>query len=61
MGLYIKMTENLQYKNEELAGITKQILEFTESNSNTHSAWLTFIYPRLYVIIKRGGFYFRFY
>lgn len=27
----------------------KRILEFTESNSNSHSAWLTFMYPRLYV------------
>ena len=50
---------------EELAGISKekakQILEFTESNSNTHSAWLTFIYPRLYVakqLLKEEGFIF---
>jgi len=37
----------------KLAGISleeaKRILEFTESNSNSHSAWLTFIYPRLYI------------
>jgi adenine-specific DNA-methyltransferase len=37
----------------ELAGIdedeAKRILEFTSSHSNSHSAWLTFMYPRLYV------------
>lgn len=37
----------------ELAGLdedeAKRILEFTQSNSNSHSAWLTFIYPRLYI------------
>lgn len=27
----------------------KQILEFTASKSNSHSAWLTFMYPRLYI------------
>ena len=36
-----------------LAGIeldeAKRILEFTQSKSNSHSAWLTFMYPRLYV------------
>ena len=36
-----------------LAGISleesKRILDFTESNSNSHSAWLTFMYPRLYI------------
>ncbi len=38
---------------KELAGIdeekAKRILDFTQSNSNSHSAWLTFMYPRLYV------------
>ena len=37
-----------------LAGIdideAKRILEFTQSNANSHSAWLTFMYPRLYVV-----------
>ena len=37
----------------KLAGIdedeAKRILEFTSSKSNSHSAWLTFMYPRLYV------------
>ena len=36
-----------------LAGIdedeAKRILEFTSSDSNSHSAWLTFMYPRLYL------------
>ncbi|UZH56322.1 site-specific DNA-methyltransferase [Salinimicrobium tongyeongense] len=38
---------------KELAGIdeekAKRILDFTQSNSNSHSAWLTFMYPRLYI------------
>lgn len=37
----------------ELAGIdvekARRILDFTRSNSNSHSAWLTFMYPRLYI------------
>ncbi len=37
----------------KLAGISfeesKRILDFTSSKSNSHSAWLTFIYPRLYI------------
>jgi adenine-specific DNA-methyltransferase len=36
-----------------LAGIeadeAKRILEFTSRDSNSHSAWLTFMYPRLYL------------
>lgn len=36
-----------------LAGIdedeARRILEFTSSSSNSHSAWLTFMYPRLYL------------
>ncbi len=36
-----------------LAGISeeeaKRVLEFTQSKSNSHSAWLTFMYPRLYI------------
>ena len=40
----------------ELAGISeeraKRILDFTQSNSNSHSAWLTFMYPRLYIAKK---------
>lgn len=27
----------------------KRILDFTQSKANSHSAWLTFMYPRLYV------------
>ena len=38
---------------QRLAGIdedeAQRILDFTNSNSNSHSAWLTFIYPRLYI------------
>ena len=45
-----------------LAGISddeaKRVLEFTKSSSNSHSAWLTFIYPRLYIareLLKEDG------
>jgi adenine-specific DNA-methyltransferase len=50
---------------QELAGINeeraKRILDFTESNSNSHSAWLTFMYPRLYIakqLLKEDGIIF---
>ncbi len=36
----------------------ERILEFTTSNSNSHSAWLTFMYPRLYIareLLKDDG------
>lgn len=46
----------------ELAGIdldeAKRVLDFTQSNANSHSAWLTFIYPRLYIakqLLKDDG------
>ena len=45
-----------------LAGIdeekAKRILDFVSSKSNTHSAWLTFMYPRLYIakrLLKDDG------
>lgn len=38
---------------QHLAGVSaekaKRILDFTMSKSNSHSAWLTFMYPRLYI------------
>lgn len=47
---------------KHLAGVNedkaKRILEFTKSNSNSHSAWLTFMYPRLYIakqLLKDDG------
>jgi len=47
---------------QELAGVNeeraKHILDFTQSNSNSHSAWLTFMYPRLYIakqLLKDDG------
>lgn len=47
---------------QELAGLStesaKRILDFTQSKSNSHSAWLTFMYPRLYVakqLLKEDG------
>lgn len=46
----------------ELAGVNldeaKRVLDFTQSNANSHSAWLTFIYPRLYIakqLLKEDG------
>jgi len=46
----------------KLAGIgleeAKRILDFTKSKANSHSAWLTFMYPRLYVareLLKDDG------
>lgn len=49
-------------KLQELAGISeekaKRILKFIQSKSNSHSAWLTFMYPRLYIakqLLKDDG------
>ena len=46
----------------ELAGVdedqAKKILSFVSSKSNSHSAWLTFMYPRLYIakqLLKNDG------
>ncbi|RSZ25169.1 site-specific DNA-methyltransferase [Acinetobacter bereziniae] len=46
----------------ELAGVeldeARRVLDFTQSNANSHSAWLTFIYPRLYIakqLLKDDG------
>ncbi len=36
----------------------KRILDFTKNESNSHSAWLTFMYPRLYIakqLLKEEG------
>ena len=36
----------------------KRILDFTQQKSNSHSAWLTFLYPRLYIakqLLKEDG------
>lgn len=48
-----------------LAGIdneeAKRILEFTQSKANSHSAWLTFMYPRLYIardLLREDGIIF---
>ena len=50
------------YELSKLAGISiekaKRILEFVNSKSNSHSAWLTFMYPRLYIarnLLKDDG------
>jgi len=47
---------------QQLIGVdaekAKRILDFTQSKSNSHSAWLTFIYPRLYIakqLLKEEG------
>ena len=49
----------------KLAGVdedeAKRILDFTQSKSNSHSAWLTFMYPRLYVareLLREDGIIF---
>ncbi|MDP2090311.1 MAG: site-specific DNA-methyltransferase [Candidatus Gracilibacteria bacterium] len=46
----------------KLAGVdeekSKRILDFVDSKSNSHSAWLTFMYPRLYIakqLLKDDG------
>lgn len=46
----------------QLAGIdegeAQRILDFTQSKANSHSAWLTFMYPRLYIareLLKDDG------
>lgn len=50
---------------QELAGVSevhaRRILDFTQSKSNSHSAWLTFMYPRLYIakqLLKDDGIIF---
>lgn len=47
---------------QQLTGVgadkAKRILDFTKSKSNGHSAWLTFMYPRLYIakqLLKDDG------
>jgi len=47
---------------QQLIGVdtekAKRILSFTQSKSNSHSAWLTFMYPRLYIakqLLKDDG------
>lgn len=47
---------------QQLIGVdaekAKRILDFTQQKSNSHSAWLTFIYPRLYIakqLLKNDG------
>lgn len=48
--------DDRKFTKEELANLAnvseedaQRILDFTDRGSNSHSAWLTFIYPRLYV------------
>jgi len=51
----LKELQKLTGVDEERA---KRILEFTRSKSNSHSAWLTFMYPRLYIakqLLKDDG------
>ncbi len=50
-----KELQNLIGVDEEKA---KRILDFTKQKSNSHSAWLTFLYPRLYIakqLLKEDG------
>lgn len=51
----VKELQNLIGIDEEKA---KRILDFTQKKSNSHSAWLTFMYPRLYIakqLLKDDG------
>lgn len=51
----VKELQQLIGVDEEKA---KRILSFTQSKSNSHSAWLTFMYPRLYIakqLLKDDG------
>ncbi|MBD3843690.1 MAG: site-specific DNA-methyltransferase, partial [Campylobacterales bacterium] len=51
----VKELQNLMGVDAEKA---KRILDFTQSKSNSHSAWLTFMYPRLYIakqLLKDDG------
>lgn len=51
----VKELQNLIGVDAEKA---KRILDFTQSESNSHSAWLTFMYPRLYIakqLLKDDG------
>ncbi|MCH8535732.1 MAG: site-specific DNA-methyltransferase [Flavobacteriaceae bacterium] len=51
----VKELQNLIGVDAEKA---KRILSFTQSKSNSHSAWLTFLYPRLYIakqLLKEDG------
>ncbi len=51
----VKELQNLIGVDEEKA---KRILDFTQQKSNSHSAWLTFMYPRLYItkqLLKDDG------
>ncbi len=51
----VKELENLIGVDAEKA---KRILDFTRQKSNSHSAWLTFLYPRLYIarqLLKEDG------
>ncbi len=48
------LTEKLDISNQE----AERILNMTASNSSSHSAWLTFMYPRLYLsksLLKEDG------
>lgn len=51
----VKELQQLIGVDEEKA---KRILDFTRQKSNSHSAWLTFMYPRLYIakqLLKEDG------
>lgn len=48
--------DNFSFTPEKLASLAdieleeaKEIIEFTEKKSNSHSAWLTFMFPRLFI------------
>lgn len=57
--------DNRKFTSNELASLAgisseeaERILAFTDKGSNSHSAWLTFMYPRLYIareLLKEDG------
>lgn len=62
-GFVYKDSFELSVDDLSRAGIDKaeaeRILSFTAKGSNSHSAWLTFMYPRLYIareLLKNDGF-----
>lgn len=60
--------DDRKFSREELSNLAniseeeaQRILDFTSKGSNSHSAWLTFIYPRLYIareLLSEYGFIF---
>lgn len=58
-------SDNFKFTPEELSNLAnieieeaRKILDFTKKSSNSHSAWLTFMYPRLFIareLLSKNG------